>query len=207
MNKNSIIATLVVIATIAVGVLISFSSDSGKKKTSSKTDTKAELIREGAYYKGNKDAKVVIVEFSDFQCPACKLSEPELKKITDYYGDKIVFYYRHFPLAQHPFSDEAAEAAEAAGIQGKFWEMHDLIFENQEKLTADSFESFAQQLGLDLSRYKSDTGSAEIKSLIKGDTATGKNLGVSGTPTFFLNGVKTEARTFDEWKVEIDKRL
>ncbi|PIZ00266.1 disulfide bond formation protein DsbA [bacterium (Candidatus Howlettbacteria) CG_4_10_14_0_8_um_filter_40_9] len=208
MNKNSVIAGLVVIATIAVGVLLSFSSDSGKKNTSSNTDTKAELIREGAYYKGKKDAKVVIVEFSDFQCPACKIAETGVKQALENYGDKVVLYYRHFPLVQHPFSTDAAKAAESAGKQGKFWEMHDAIFENQSSLSKDIFDKFASELGLDMTKYEVDVASEDVVAIIKKDTSDAQGQGVKSTPTFFINGEKVEGSLgFDDWKAKIDAKL
>lgn len=208
MNKNIIIAALVVVATIAVGVLVSFSNDSGKQKITSKTDTKAELIREGAYYKGNKDAKIVIVEFSDLQCPACKMAETGVKQVLENYGGKVVFYYRHFPLMQHPFSTDAAKAAEAAGKQGKFWEMHDAIFENQASLSKEIFTKLAKDLGLDMAKYEADIASEDISEIIDKDNFDAKSLEVKSTPTFYINGEKVEGSLgFDDWKAKINEKL
>lgn len=209
MNKKTILTILAVIITAGLGVLIAFSSDSGKKEISKNTAGKGEVKREDAYYKGNKEAKVEIVEFSDLQCPACKMADPEIKKVLEFYGDKIVFYYRHFPLMQHKFSKQAASAAEAAGIQGKFWEMHDMIFANQSSLSEESFVEFAKNLGLDIAKFNADKAGSIVKEKIDKDTADAQGVGVNSTPTFFLNGEKVEGGglTFEDWKTKIDEKL
>ena|SRR3972149_2077292 len=208
MNKNSIIAILVIAITIGLGVLIAFTGNPKEAVRSSSTENNSGIVREDAYFKGAKGAKVEIVEFSDFQCEYCKMAAPEIKKAADFYGDKVVFYYRHFPLPQHKLSKDAAIAAEAAGLQGKFWEMEELIFEKQAELKEESFEIFAAGLGLDLTKFKSDIKSSELVSKIESDLADAQKLGVNSTPTFFINGEKLEGfRTFEEWKGEIESKL
>lgn len=208
MNKKTIIAFLVVAVTIALGILIAFTGSS-KEEVSRGSETKTESVkREDAFYKGNKGAKVEIVEFSDFQCPACKMSAPVVKEVVKFYGDKIVFYYRHFPLPQHKLSKDAALASEAAGLQGKFWEMADLIFENQSSLTNTSFNEFAKLLGLDMAKFESDVRSEDTKKRVEEDLSDAKILGVNSTPTFYINGEKIEGGlTFEDWKKVIDKKL
>lgn len=147
--------------------------------------------------KGNKEAKVVLVEYSDFQCPACAYYYPLLKKLSQDFGDKVSFSYRHFPLRQHMNARSAAYAAEAAGRQNKFWEMHDLIFENQTKWenrgdAEKIFTEFAVSLGLNENQFKNDLSSKDIKNKVENDFQSGVQSKVNSTPTIFLNGKKIE---------------
>ncbi|KKR88809.1 MAG: Na+/H+ antiporter, NhaA family protein, nonfunctional [Candidatus Wolfebacteria bacterium GW2011_GWA1_44_24] len=162
--------------------------------------------------KGDKNAKIILIEYSDFQCPACVAYEPTVKQITDEFKDRIVFVYRHFPLSQHKNAESAAMASEAAGRQGKFWEIHDLIFENQkewsEALNAeDIFAGYAQKIGLDINRFKDDLNLKESKDKISGDSRSGLEAGVNATPTFFLNGRKISPRSYEEFKNAISQAI
>ena len=157
----------------------------------------ANAVSASDWIQGNKDSKVVLVEYSDFQCPACKVFYSFLKQINEKYGTKIEFVYRHFPLSQHANAMLAAQAAEAAGKQGKFWEMHDFIFEGQNtwavQNNADAektFVSYAQSLGLNIDQFRKDLNLAEIKKKIENDYQSGIKSGINATPTFFLNGEK-----------------
>lgn len=150
-------------------------------------------ISSADWVKGDKEAKVIIVEYSDFQCPACGAYHPVLKRLSEEFGDKIGFVYRHFPLPQHTNARPAARAAEAAGRQGKFWEMHDIIFENQQEWSESQngkniFEKYAETLKLDMNRFKSDVDAKEISDKVSADFESGTKSGVNATPTFFLNG-------------------
>ena len=143
----------------------------------------------------NRDAKTVLIEYSDFQCPACAFYAPLLKKLSEEFGDKIVIAYRHFPLPQHQNAKSAAYAAEAAGRQGKFWDMHDLIFSNQrdwegKKDAADIFISYAQTLNLNLDQFKTDFTSEEIREKVEDAYQNSTSLKLNYTPTLFLNGEK-----------------
>ena len=145
--------------------------------------------------KGNKEAKVVVVEYSDFQCPACAYYYPLLKKLSLDFGAQISFTYRHFPLRQHQNAKNAAYAAEAAGKQNKFWEMHDLIFENQTSWenrgdAKNIFNDYAQKLGLNMEQFKNDFDSKEIKDKVENDFQSGVQSNINATPTVFLNGKK-----------------
>ncbi len=160
-------------------------------------------IKPNDLIKGNKEAKVVLIEYSDFQCPACAFFFPIVKRLFEEYKDKIVFVYRHFPLPQHKNAKLAAIASEAAARQEKFWEMHDKLFENQkfwgeEKNAKDIFIKYAQDLGLDLEKFKSDLNSKEIADKVESDFQGGLSLKVNATPSFFLNG-----RYLNPSKVEI----
>ena len=143
---------------------------------------------------GPDDAPVTLEEFGDFQCPPCGLLHPVLKTMEKEFGSKLRVIFREFPLAQtHPHAVSAARAAEAAGMQGKFWEMHDMIFENQRTWhpTFDArptFEGYAVKLGLDVAKYRRDLVSSAVDQRIALDGRRASALGVNGTPTVFLNG-------------------
>ncbi|MEX1063708.1 MAG: thioredoxin domain-containing protein [Candidatus Paceibacterota bacterium] len=163
-------------------------------------------VNDADWSKGNPEAAVTLVEYSDFQCPACGAFYPVLKQIHEDYGDQLKFVYRHFPLKQiHPNAEPAARAAEAAGLQGKFWEMHDLLFENQiswsdQRNVDETFEQYASGLGLDIDKFKEDFSSGAVKDAVDADVDGGFSAGVNATPTFFLNGEKMPSpRSYDEF--------
>ncbi len=134
--------------------------------------------------KGNPDSEIVIIEFSDFQCPACKAGLPVIKEILE--ENDVGFYYRNFPI--HKNSAIAAEAAECANEQGMFWEYHDVLFENQDKLDEESLKKYALDIQLDAEQFNSCFDSEKYKNTVLQDLSEGKSLGVRGTPTFFVNG-------------------
>lgn len=148
------------------------------------------------YIKGNKEASVTIVEYLDFECEACGAYYPLVKQLSEEFKDDVRFVNRYFPLPGHQNGLPAALAVEAAAKQGRYWEMHDKLFEEQaswgEKQAADPtiFENYAQQIGLNIDQFKKDVNSAEVKERVERDRNSGIRLGVSGTPTFFLNGDK-----------------
>jgi protein-disulfide isomerase len=142
---------------------------------------------------GPANAPVKIEEFGDFECPPCGAFHPVLKQMHEEFGDRLHITFRNFPLANHQHAVAAASAAEAAGMQNKFWEMHALIFENQNewKVTFDVrpiFEGYAKRIGIDVERYKRDVNSDRVEQRIFLDTKRGHSLGVSSTPTVFMNG-------------------
>jgi protein-disulfide isomerase len=147
---------------------------------------------------GNPAASVEIVEFGDFQCPACGQFFPIVKEIKQKYDGKIKFVYKNFPLDSiHPNARAAHRSAEAAGNQGKFFEMHDLLYENQRdwqssRAAKTFFEGYAKQIGLDMTRFEADFAAEQTNAVINADSAEGKDKKVSGTPTFFINGKKYE---------------
>ncbi len=155
--------------------------------------------------KGNREAKTVLVEYSDFQCPACAAYAPLTKQLLEEFNDKIAFAYRHFPLSQHKNAEPAALASEAGGRQGKFWQIHDMIFENQEEWAEtdnaeEIFIRYAQMLGLDIEKFKSDLKLEELKKKITADLRSGQAANVNSTPTFFLNGEKIQPKSYEEFK-------
>lgn len=139
---------------------------------------------------GNKSSENILVEYGDYQCPHCGHAHPLVKKLLEEEGDNFKFVFRNFPLQEaHPAAYMAACAAEAAGRQGKFWEMHDMIFENQKMLVkADAFARFAKELGLDEEKFDNDLNDPKIADKVDEDFESGIRSGVNGTPTFFING-------------------
>lgn len=158
---------------------------------------------------GPDRAKVTIVEFSDFQCPYCKtFRDSTLDVLVEKYGDDIRFVYRDYPLPFHPQAQIAAEAAECANEQGKFWEMHDLIYANQEILMADIYSGFAGQLGLDTQKFDLCLSSNKYADEVTADQKDGESYGVTGTPTFFVNGqILVGAQPASAFEVLIDQEL
>jgi protein-disulfide isomerase len=161
------------------------------------------------HMKGNPTATVTLTEYSDFQCPACASFAPYVSALVDQYGDRLQFEYKHFPLISiHPQAVPGAKAAEAAAQQGKFFEMHDKLFENQSTWSASSnptrfFETYASELGLDVELFKRHYKASMIEDAIEADFAEARELGLTSTPSFFLNGQKMEFSTFDEFAEQI----
>ncbi len=142
---------------------------------------------------GAKKARITLVEYSDFQCPYCSRVGPTMKKVVDMYQGKARLIFKQFPLSFHKQARPAAKAALAAQRQGKFWEMHDLIFENQRALADELYEKLAGQLGLDVEKFKKDFADPKIDERVNEDFREGQRVGVRGTPTFFINGRKYQA--------------
>jgi len=162
----------------------------------------------GAPVLGPENAAITIVEFSDFQCPYCKRVDPTLAQIRQTYGDKVRIVFKHNPLPFHTQAPAAHAAAEAAHRQGKFWEMHDLIINNQRELTPAKFEEYATQLGLDLEKFKKDRDSEDVKKRIEADTSEAQRVGILGTPGFLINGrFFSGAQPFENFKRMIDEEL
>ena len=157
--------------------------------------------------KGPADAKVTIVEFSDFQCPFCKRGKDTMEAVLAKYPKDVKLAFKHMPLPFHSKAMPAAKAAAAAARQGKFWQMHDEFFANQSQLGADYFVKTAEKLGLNVEKFKADMESAEVKKAIEDDVALAKKFGIQGTPGFFVNGVAVKgayppehfAKIIDRW--------
>jgi protein-disulfide isomerase len=159
-------------------------------------------------YKGNKNAKITIVEFSEFQCPFCSRVNPTISRIMKEYGDKVRVVFKHNPLSFHKDAPLAAQASLAAGKQGKFWAMHDIMFKNQRKLKPDNLNSYAKEIGLDMAKFATDLNSDALKKQVADDMAQAKQLKARGTPHFFVNGRRLAgAQPFDRFKALIDEML
>ncbi len=162
---------------------------------------------------GSDEAPIKIVEFGDFQCPACRAAAAPLKQSFENNKQNVQLIYRHIPLPIHPNADESAQAAEAAGLQGKFWEMYDILFAEQETWSglADpkaQFVAYAQSLGMDVDKFGNDYGSSAVADAIGRDKAEADRVGVSSTPTFFVNGERiVGAQSMDQWQEIINRKL
>jgi protein-disulfide isomerase len=142
---------------------------------------------------GPDDAPVTLVEYGDYECPHCGVAHPILQQLKRRLGDTLRFVYRHFPLSEmHPHAQHAAETAEAAAEQGEFWEMHDILFDNQDALDDRDLLRYAGALGLDAQRVATELAEGTYEERVRGDFLSGVRSGVNGTPTLFLNGQRHE---------------
>jgi protein-disulfide isomerase len=143
---------------------------------------------------GDQKGKIILVEYGDYECPHCGFAYPLVKRLLKQFNHGLLFVFRNFPLQEvHPEAMISAQAAEAAGLQNKFWEMHDIIFEHQENLSGKSLLQDAKNLHLAIDRFSIDWRSQEVISRVETDFEGGIRSGVNGTPTFFVNGIKMES--------------
>jgi len=147
-----------------------------------------EIDIDGAPSRGSQMAPVTVVEFSDFECPYCGRAHPVLQQLLRDFEGRVRVVFKHYPLSAHPHAMPAARAAVAAGNQDRFWEMHDLLFEHQRQLEEEDILGYAEQIGLDMERFRADIASAETQDRVEADKEAGERAGVEGTPTFFVNG-------------------
>lgn len=153
--------------------------------------------------KGSETNKILFIEYGDYQCPSCGGAHPNLNALMEEYGDSITFVFRNFPLTSiHPNARAAGAVAEAAGLQGKFWEMHDMLYERQSDWSSldaskrtTMFNNYAEGLNLDMTKFAEDIAAANVNKKINFDMALGKSVDVSATPSFFLNGEKVDDET------------
>jgi protein-disulfide isomerase len=143
------------------------------------------------HVQGPADATVSLVEYGDFECPYCAAAHVIIKKVQEIMNDQLRFVFRHFPLTQiHPHAEPAAEASEAAGAQGQFWEMHDLLYENQPRLDTPHLIAYAEELDLNLPQFVRELEDGIYRERVREDFLSGVRSGVNGTPAFFINGVR-----------------
>jgi len=148
-------------------------------------------VTERDHSQGGPDAPVTLVEYGDYECPYCGKAYPIVKEIQQQMGDALRFVFRNFPLNTiHAQASVAAQAAEAAGAQGKFWEMHDLLYENHDKLADVDMRQYALKLGLEIYHFEADLSSERFAERVRQDFRGGVRSGVNGTPTFFINGAR-----------------
>jgi len=151
-------------------------------------DTKIKgITSQDSPLRGSPAAPVTIYEFSDFQCPHCKMAAPVLKEIVEQSDGKVKLFFKQYPLPMHPKAREAAKAAIAADKQGKFWQMHDLLFKNQDELQTANLDDYARQIGLDMKRFEADMQSPETEKKIESDVTEGRAAGVDSTPSIYVN--------------------
>ncbi len=209
MNKQ-FVAIIIVVVVGLVGVLMFTRDNSSEGSSGSSSSAQPSNHTVGA---GNKG--VTLIEYGDFQCPACAAYYPVIKQIKAEYGDDIKFQFRHFPLVQiHPNAFIASRAAEAAGLQGKFFEMHDLLYENQQAWAGaadptETFNSYAGQLDLDVDKFRADMNLASVGDVINADIKAAQEIGANSTPTFVLNGKKLDPNPegVDDFKRLIDEEI
>lgn len=211
MNKEAKIIIVIGVLILLAGLgLAKFSS----KNSFTPPADPGKLVRSDSHMTGKIDAKVTMVEFGDFQCPFCAQFDPTVDRIVSDYGSNPNFNYvfRNFPLPQHQYAKIAAEAAEAAGAQGKFFEMVHKIYANQNAWVGSSnpldlFVQYATELGLDTNKFRTDVQHNAFDNRIQTDLADINALGINSTPTLYINGQKTNSADYNSLKSEIDAEL
>ncbi len=160
-------------------------------------------VRPEDHIEGEADAPCTLVEYGDYQCPHCGRAYPIVKRVQKHFGKRLRFVFRNFPLNEiHPQAETAAETAEFAAAYGKYWEMHDALFENQSRFSAAFFPELAQKLGLDAAELQDALATGKYRAHVKSDFMSGARSGVNGTPTFFINGQRLDGPWDYEFLVE-----
>jgi len=218
-RKGRLVKKIVIWFVVLAGVsaLIFYLVGSAGKNDGDTTDGGIPAVTEGDWVKWNASSQVVLLEYSDFQCPACKSYFPLINAVGEEYGDRVAFVYRHYPIAQIHFNaNAAARATEAAGMQGKFWEMHDILFETQELWApmsasdaASVFAGYARDmLRIDVDKYLVDFDSEAVQNMVTEDFSGAVKAGVNSTPTFYLNGKKIKnPGDIEEFRTLLDEAL
>lgn len=205
-NSPVFIIGLVTAALFIIIIIIS-QSRSPTHNTDLVEVDKIDLIAPHTYIYGSENAPVTVVEFSDFNCPACATFHPIMTDIADDYPQHIRWAFRHFPLSQNNNSVHAAEAAQAAGEQGKFWEYAKLLYESRGKLEEKDLKSYADLLGLDTAKFNTDYTNQAIADLIQNDVSYARQIGINATPTFFVNGKAVEITDLNSLRKAIEQEL
>jgi protein-disulfide isomerase len=218
--QKIVIWTVVVVVVLATAVLIVLGITQPEPAaiglSSSFVSTTAAAVTSTDHVEGNTSAKVSVIEYGDFQCPACGAYFPITQQIIANYGDKIAFVFRNYPLEQHADAQIASQAAEAAGLQGKYWQMHDMLYEDQNTWTNASpsnavsqfFDGYASSTGINVAQFDKDINSAQVLAKIQNDLASGNAAAINHTPTFFINLKQIQDPTsYDQFKSVIDQAL
>lgn len=194
-----------VLVVVIVGGMIYGLAKLGSSGTSSNSSSSGtvEAIKDNDHIQGPREAKHTLIEYGDFQCPACGSAHPYVNQLKEELGDNLTFVYRHFPLSSHENAEETAWAAEAAGLQGKFFEMYDMLYDNQSDWAPSSdittiLEDYAKKIGLNVDQYKKDYQSGTVRDAVKEDQQSGRRAAVRSTPTFYLDGKKMVIKNFQE---------
>lgn len=200
-RRNKRLWTGGIIAVIAL-IIISFVVSNNDEQIDEAAVAAITVEADGPHIKGNPEAEFIITEFSDFQCPSCKAAAPQVTSIVESYSERLAVEYKHFPLRSiHPNAQLAAQASEAAANQGMFWEMHDLLFEKQSEWSQSFnperyFREYAQELGLNVDRFRYDLNSDDIKDRVNENYDEATELQLSGTPSFVYNGERVDLNEF-----------
>jgi protein-disulfide isomerase len=193
-----LIGGFVVVVILAVGAAAYF-SNGASTSTSDFVSTTVPPITSADHITGDATSSVSVIEYGDFECPACGEWEPLMEQLRQTYGNRVEFVFRNFPLYQiHPFAMIGAQAAEAAALQGKYWQMHDLLYKDQAQWTANTtltpadvvsqfFNGYAQSLGLNVTQFDTDINSSSVQARVQRDITTGNAADINHTPTFFIN--------------------
>ncbi len=208
MKRFLIWASFVLGMILLVALLAKYGTSSAPQTTLSPEVTATD------HKKGAENPKVTLVEYSDFECPACAQYYPMAKQLAQEFPNDVQLVYRHFPLKQiHKNAEKAAQAAEAAHLQGKFWDMHDMLFNTQDvwgKMDAPEgqFEKYAQSLGLNTDQFKTDIASAEVAERVRQDERSANGMNLGGTPTFFLNNsMIPNPQSYDQLKKLVSEQI
>lgn len=207
MNTQRILswsAFIIVIGLIVWGMIAA----SAKEKRESLGIMPVDVVSDTDWVKGATTTGVTMVEYSDFQCPACAAYFPLIEEVYSKESSNFQFVYRHFPLSQHANAIPAAQAAEAAGKQGKFWLMYEKLFTTQDNWATSTdaktvFVGYAKELELDMTKFETDYSSKEVMAKIDADLKSGLKAGVNSTPSFYINGKKVNAQTYEQFKKAI----
>jgi protein-disulfide isomerase len=203
-----IVGSNTISGSLAGGIVAKATTQPTAQPTASGNGAGTQISVQGKVARGDANAPVTIIEFSDFQCPYCGTVEPTIEQVMTDYAGKVKLYFKNFPLSFHEFAQKAAEAAECAGDQGKYWEMHDQLFADQSALAVSDLKGYAQKLGLDTAKFNSCLDTGAKASVVEADFNDGSANGVSGTPAFFINGkMIVGAQPYSAFKTAIDAAL
>ncbi len=212
-SEAKVISVIGIVTIIIIGVGAFFMGGASSPDKPQKAADASIVVRPDSHSQKASGAKVTLAEFGDFQCPACGASYPIVTQILQEYKGKVNFAFRQYPLPVHQNAQSAAEASEAAGAQGKFFEMYDALYANQaewseNKNPIDIYVKYAKNIGLDTNKFKKDVEDKKYEAQIKKDQSDGDSLGVNATPTFFINGIKqTGGLPYNEFKTKIEEAL
>ncbi len=212
MSRESKILTAILVAVVGAMIAAFYFANKPADTGPAPVGDKTKVIRDNSHKQGT--GSVQLVEFGDFQCPACGAAHPNVVKLMKDYEGKVTFYFRNFPLTQiHKNAVASAQAAEAAGEQGKYWEMHDKLYEVQKEWSEESdptekFVGYAKDLGLDTEKFKNAVVDEKFKTIIDQDSADGTALNINSTPTFLVNGTQvTGGFSYENLKTAVDAAL
>jgi protein-disulfide isomerase len=204
----------IVFAVLVVAVLGFAISQSKKTAGTSRKIENPKVVQADDHISGKADSKVFMITYGDYECPACNAWEPDVQKIREEYGDRVAFIFRNFPLTdKHVNAFAAARAAESAALQDKFWEMHDMLYARWTEWRGDNksaqgkFEGYAEELGLDMTKFKTDYASAAIADRVNSDLESANKVGATGTPTFLINGEIIDVNNVSDGKNKIKQIL
>lgn len=215
-RKEILLGAGFVVVVVALMIFAGVMSAGKSTSTAPYVGTQTSAITAEDHIKGASTAKVSVIEYGDFQCPACGAYEPVVQKLEAEYGSRVEFVFRNFPLPMHQNGMIAAQAAEAAGLQGKYWEMHDLLYAKQSEwseapnasVVVNFFDTYAQSLGVDVKKFNTDINSDTVKARIQRDASMASTAQVDHTPTFFINLTQIQnPQGYDPFKAVLDAAL